>query len=129
VNLNLGRLAQVGLNVADLDKAERFYRETLGLRHLGRVRDFMTFFDCGGVALLLSKAKPENVAADGVLYLACGDIGFCTRELEARGVKFIEAPHLISRQEAFDLWMAFFTDPDGHMLALHSEAPKGYQPS
>jgi hypothetical protein len=27
-----------------------------------------------------------------------------------------------------DLWMAFFTDPDGHMLALMQEAPKGYRP-
>ena len=25
-----------------------------------------------------------------------------------------------------DLWMAFFTDPDGHTLALMQEAPKGY---
>jgi hypothetical protein len=28
-----------------------------------------------------------------------------------------------------DLWMAFFTDPDGHMLAVMHEAPKGYAPS
>jgi methylmalonyl-CoA/ethylmalonyl-CoA epimerase len=27
-----------------------------------------------------------------------------------------------------DLWMAFFKDPDGHMLALMQEAPKGYTP-
>jgi len=24
--------------------------------------------------------------------------------------------------------MAFFTDPDGHMLAIMHEAPKGYAP-
>ncbi|MFZ1990760.1 MAG: VOC family protein [Alphaproteobacteria bacterium] len=129
MDLNLGRLAQIGFNVADLDRAEKFYAEVLGLRHLGRVRDFMTFFDCGGVTLLLSKAKPDKVTSDGVLYLSCGDIGLCTRELEARGVKFVEAPHVISRQDAFDLWMAFFNDLDGHMLALHCQAPKGYQPS
>jgi hypothetical protein len=27
------------------------------------------------------------------------------------------------------LWMAFFTDPDGHMLAVMQEAPKGYTPT
>jgi len=30
--------------------------------------------------------------------------------------------------EDHDLWMAFFTDPDGHTLALMQEAPKGYVP-
>jgi methylmalonyl-CoA/ethylmalonyl-CoA epimerase len=28
-----------------------------------------------------------------------------------------------------DLWMTFFKDPDGHMLALMMEAPKGYAPA
>jgi hypothetical protein len=28
-----------------------------------------------------------------------------------------------------DLWMAFFKDPDGHMLAVMQEAPKGYAPA
>jgi methylmalonyl-CoA/ethylmalonyl-CoA epimerase len=30
--------------------------------------------------------------------------------------------------EDHDLWMAFFRDPDGHLMALMQEAPKGYQP-
>ena len=31
-------------------------------------------------------------------------------------------------EDAFDLWMAFFRDPDGYMLALHGEMPKGFAP-
>jgi hypothetical protein len=27
-----------------------------------------------------------------------------------------------------DLWMAFFSDPDGNSLALMQEAPKGHVP-
>jgi hypothetical protein len=27
------------------------------------------------------------------------------------------------------VWMAFFTDPDGHTLALMQEAPKGFAPA
>ncbi len=81
MNFNLGRLAQVGLNVADLDRAEAFYRETLGLKHLGRVHDFMTFFDCGGVTLLLSKTKPENVGADGVPIFHAATSGFARASL------------------------------------------------
>jgi len=38
-------------------------------------------------------------------------------------------PHLIAKMPDHDLWMAFFTDPDGHTLALMQEAPKGYAPA
>jgi hypothetical protein len=27
------------------------------------------------------------------------------------------------------VWMVFFTDPDGHTLALMQEAPKGFVPA
>src|SRR5882757_8349583 len=35
------------------------------------------------------------------------------RELEQRGVRFADKPHLIARMDDHDLWMAFFADPDG----------------
>jgi hypothetical protein len=35
---------------------------------------------------------------------------------------------LIAKMDDHDIWMAFFTDPDGHMLAIMHEAPKGYAP-
>jgi hypothetical protein len=46
------------------------------------------------------------------------------RELEAKGVSFIDKPHLIAPMEDHDLWMTFFKDPAG-TLALMQEAPKG----
>ena len=45
-----------------------------------------------------------------------------------RGVSFTSRPHLIAKMDDHDLWMAFFTDPDGHTLALMQEAPKGFVP-
>jgi methylmalonyl-CoA/ethylmalonyl-CoA epimerase len=41
---------------------------------------------------------------------------------------FTHKPHLIAEMDDHDLWMAFFTDPDGHTLAVMQEAPKGYMP-
>ncbi len=41
---------------------------------------------------------------------------------------FTSKPHLIAKMDDHDLWMAFFNDPDGHILALMQEAPKGYTP-
>ena len=48
----LGRLGQVALPTRDVDRSEAFYGTALGLRKLFRYGD-LTFFDCGGVRLLL----------------------------------------------------------------------------
>lgn len=130
--LALNRIGQIAFAVADVDRAEAFYRDVLGLRHLYRYGD-LTFFDCAGVRLLLEKAgDPTNVSSGSPLYFICHDIAFATAKLTARGVKFDGPegkPHLIARMPDHDLWMAFFNDPDGHTLALMHEAPKGYAPS
>ena len=124
----LNRLGQVGFSVADVDRAEAFYRDVLGLRHLYRYGN-LTFFDCAGVRLLLEKSPSPT--AGSPLYFICHDIALAVAELTARGVKFDGPegkPHLIGRMPDHDLWMAFFEDPDGHTLALMQEAPKGYVP-
>ena len=125
----LNRIGQIALPVRDVDKAEMFYRDVLRLRWLYRFGD-LAFFDCGGVRLLLEKAaEPGNVAQGSPIYFACPDIALAVCELEQRGVAFTSKPHRIAPMEDHDLWMAFFTDPDGHTLALMHEAPKGYSPA
>jgi methylmalonyl-CoA/ethylmalonyl-CoA epimerase len=126
--ISLNRIGQIALAVSDVDRSEAFYRDTLGLRHLYRFGD-LTFFDCAGVRLLLEKARdPTNLNHGSPIYFTCSDIALTVRELTGRGVTFSGPPHLIARMGDHDLWMAFFTDPDGHTLALMQEAPKGYVP-
>jgi methylmalonyl-CoA/ethylmalonyl-CoA epimerase len=125
----LNRIGQIALSVRDVDTAETFYRDVLGLRRLYRFGD-LTFFDCCGVRLLLEKAHgPEDATHASPLYFACADIALAVRELEQRGTTFTSQPHLIAAMDDHDLWMAFFEDPDGHTLALMQEAPKGYHPA
>ncbi len=127
--LNLDHIGQIALPVTDVDRAEAFYRTTLGLRHLYRFGD-LTFFDCAGVRLMLEKARdPAGAPRSSVIYLRCADIALAVRELRGHGVTFDDTPHLIARMDDHDLWMTFFRDPDGHTLALMQEAPKGYQPA
>ena len=128
MSFSLSRIGQIALAVRDVDRAERFYEGTLGLRKLYRYGD-LAFFDCAGVRLLLEKAHdPENVNPGSPLYFACADIAVAVGDLQRRGVTFSGPPHLIAKMEDHDLWMAFFEDPDGHTLALMQEAPKGYSP-
>jgi methylmalonyl-CoA/ethylmalonyl-CoA epimerase len=127
--LNLSQIGQIALAVADVDRAEAFYESKLGLRKLFRFGD-LSFFDCAGVRLMLEKAKdPDAVKRGSVIYFRCADIALATRELERRGVPFEYRPRLIAKMDDHDLWMAFFVDPDRHMLALMHEAPKGYAPA
>jgi methylmalonyl-CoA/ethylmalonyl-CoA epimerase len=128
MRLNLDHIGQIALATADVDRAEAFYADALGLRKLYRFGD-LTFFDCAGVRLMIEKARtPENIAHASVIYFRCADIDLAVRELQQRGVSFTHPPNLIARMDDHDLWMAFFTDPDGHTLALMQEAPKGYGP-
>jgi len=124
----VNRIGQIAIGVADVDRAEAFYRDVLGLRRLYRFGD-LVFFDCCGVRLMIEQlGDAERVARASPIYFSCADIALGVRELEGRGVEFLDPPHLIARMEDHDLWMAFFVDPDGHLLALMHEAPKGYVP-
>jgi catechol 2,3-dioxygenase-like lactoylglutathione lyase family enzyme len=122
--LNLSQIGQIALPVTDVDRSEAFYEQVLGLRKLYRF-GHLTFFDCAGVRLLLEKSK-EEFKPQGCIYFRCADMALAVTELTKRGLTFKHPPHLIAKMDDHDLWMAFFTDPDGHVLAIMQEAPKGY---
>jgi methylmalonyl-CoA/ethylmalonyl-CoA epimerase len=117
----LSVLGQISMNAHDIDRATDFYAKTLGVKLLFRAGK-MSFFDCGGVRLMLS--LPENAEFDhpgSVLYFKVDDIDAVHRELSGRAVTFLGAPHLIARMPDHELWMAFFKDSEGNTLALMSE--------
>ena len=118
-------LAQVTNVVHDIDRAVRFHRDTLGLPLLFQAPPSLAFFQIGTVRLMLS--PPENPAQDhpgSTLYLKVQDIERVHRTLVAKGVRFIGAPHRVHDAPGYELWMAFFEDPDKNPLALMEEKPK-----
>lgn len=121
----LSRIGQIAINVRDVGRATAFYRDTLGMKFLFEVPK-MAFFDCDGVRLMLG--LPETAEFDhpaSVLYYKVADIAAAHHTLTARNVSFESAPHLIARLPDHDLWMAFFRDPEGNLLALMSEVARG----
>jgi len=128
MRLDLHRIGQIAISVTDIDRAETFYEEALGLRKLYRFGDLL-FFDCAGVRLMIGKVENAGeVARASTIYFRCADLALAAAELKRRGVAFVGEPHLIAPMEDHDLWMAFFRDPDDHLLALMQEAPKGCRP-
>jgi predicted enzyme related to lactoylglutathione lyase len=122
-NTALVRIGQVAINAHDVDRATAFYRDVLGLQHLFRAGT-LSFFDCGGVRLMLDKPeKPEFDHPSSIIYFQVGDIQATHRRIKDAGVKFEDEPHVITRMTNHDLWMTFFRDTEGNLLALMSEVP------
>jgi methylmalonyl-CoA/ethylmalonyl-CoA epimerase len=118
------RIAQISVNIHDLERATAFYRDRLGLRFLFSAGP-LAFFDLAGIRLMLSPPEhPEHDHPGSILYLDVADIHASHRTMVASGVLFEGEPHLISRLASTDLWMAFFRDSEGNLLALSSEIPR-----
>ena len=120
----LSRIRQVAVFVHDLDRAVAFYRDTLGLPFLFQAPPGLAFFDCQGVRLLLdAAAEPPFQPPSSIVYYAVDDIHAAHAALAGHGVAFRDTPHRIATVGGQDVWMTFFEDPEGNLLALTSEVP------
>lgn len=120
--IGITHLGQIAINAKDVERASAFYQDKLGLKLLFKAMPGLAFFDCGGVRLMLSRSeKPEFDHPGSVLYFAVPDIQAAYGTLKESEVRFEDAPHMIARMPAHDLWMTFFRDSEGNLLALMSE--------
>jgi len=105
----------ISLPTQDLERAERFYGETLGLSR-SPDSDFVGF-DAGEVTVLL--VDPDAIGVEFApnqngFALRVADVAGARLELEAQGVRFFgKIVDTGVRQ------MAFFADPDGNGIVLH----------
>lgn len=120
-SFGLGPIGQIAVTVGDLDRAVAFYRDKLGINFLFQFPG-LAFFDCGGVRLMLSLPEKDSPIASGsAMYFKVEDLTVAHETLASRGVTFESPPHLIAKMPDHDLWMAFFRDPDGHLVGLMCE--------
>jgi catechol 2,3-dioxygenase-like lactoylglutathione lyase family enzyme len=112
--------------VTDLDRAKRFYEDTLGLKVLWENPASVRFGCGGGTELSIFRRGPSK--ADHTLaHFEVADIEAVVRELEERKVTFIdysEGPlqttgHIAQLGPARAAWLH---DPDGNILGLR-QAP------
>lgn len=116
----VSRIGQVAVIVNDVDRATAFYRDLVGLPFLFSAPPGLAFFDCAGTRLMLT--KPEGtVTGSSVLYFMVDDIKATHAAMSERGVVFRDEPHLIAKLADREVWMAFFTDSEGNLMALMAE--------
>ena len=113
-------LGQVARTTKRFEESHAWYRDTLGLPELYSFGN-LAFFDLGGVRLMLTE-EDGDLVSESILYLRVPDIHASKAELEERGVKFINAPHLIHRHEdGTEEWMTAFEDNEGRPLQLMTQ--------
>ena len=111
-------LGQVARTVKSSEESRTWYRDVLGLPELYAFPG-LAFFDLGGVRLMLTEEDGGLGPSESILYLRVPDIHAAKDELEGRGVKFINAPHMIHRHEdGTEEWLASFEDNEGRPLQL-----------
>ena len=107
----------ISVPVTDMDRAKRFYEETLGLPRVSE-RGFPEYQLGENVSVYLIRMEDVGGSYSGPhtahVALRVPDVAVTRRELEAKGVEF-EGDIL----DTSVCHMAFFKDPDGNQFMLH----------
>lgn len=102
--------------VSSLEKAAKFYEETLGLEKKYEYSSYVGF-ECGGVEigliLKLKEVQKISPASPSVEFLV-DDVEKACDELKSKGVRFIKGLH----EEPWCGKQATFTDPEGNILEI-----------
>lgn len=115
-------IAQIAIPVADLDRAKRFYGDTLGLAHLFDAPPGLAFFQCGDTRLMLSRLEEPEVG-NTIVYYSVPGAREAQAALAAVGIAFVEEARCIARVGDNEVWLAACRDSEGNLLGLMSEQP------
>lgn len=117
-----GPLMQVAITSPNVPALAGFYRDQVGLKHLFDAGPTLSFFDLGGVRLMISApSSPNREHGQAILYYRVTDLDQVHAGLKTRGVCEERPPQLISRMPDHDLWASFFRDPDQNIFSLMCE--------
>ena len=113
------------LPVSDVDRAARFYGDTLGLHQKATGADGSRIFDVGGGdAIGLMPAESGAQSKHTALSFEVTDVAAEIRDLEGRGVRFADydLPDLKTVNHIAEMGAekaAWFSDTEGNILCIH----------
>src|ERR1700722_7987211 len=91
-------------SIVDVERAKKFYRDTLGLTLLAEEPPFALVFDAHGIMLRLGMAKSRPPAHGTVLGWNVPDIVPAVKELVAASVQYERFPQM--PQDELGIWSA-----------------------
>ena len=119
--------AYSGFAVDDLDKALKFYGETLGLKASVLQEGVLLQIDLAGDRPTLVYLKPDfEPATYTILNFPVDDVEVAVDDLTAKGVSFERYDGFEQDEKGIDRTgpnggIAWFKDPAGNILAVHGE--------
>lgn len=126
MSTQVSSIKQIAITVSDVDKALRFYRDTLGLEFLFSAGPNLAFLNADGVRIMLSTPQGAGaVGANSILYFSVNDIEKAYKEFVEKGAKEERAPQLAANMHDHDLWTGFLRDPDDNLVGLMEEKSRG----
>ena len=123
-SVSLSRIKQIAIPVNDVEKAKAFYKDALGMQHLFDAPPALSFFDCAGVRLMLCGPAAQGKDGDkqhAVLYYDVSDIKASYAAIKAAGAPSLAEPHIITRMNGREVWIAELGDGQGNNVSLISE--------
>jgi catechol 2,3-dioxygenase-like lactoylglutathione lyase family enzyme len=114
------------VSVTDLERAKKFYGETLGLKSDGEIAEDHVVYEAGDGTFLVIYKRPQPPKAENtVAAFSVDDVEATVQWLKDRGVVFEEydSPGLKTIDSIAtigELKGAWFKDPDGNILAVSS---------
>lgn len=112
--------------VSDIERARRFYSETLGLEQMQDGMGGILVYKTGATNLVVYPSEFAGTNKANAVVWACGaDLDAIAADLRAKGVKFehFEMDGVTYKDgvhEAGGFKMVWFKDPDGNILHLNS---------
>jgi catechol 2,3-dioxygenase-like lactoylglutathione lyase family enzyme len=110
--------------VSDLDRARRFYRDTLGLELESEFMDHVLTFATGETKLTVYRSDFAGTnRANAVVWGVGDDIEAIVASLKAKGVTFEHYPDMGLEGDIHvsgDMKTVWFKDPDGNILHLNN---------
>jgi len=119
--LNPSHIVQIAIPIVDLERAKKFYGETLGLQHLFDAPPSLSFFQCGQTRLMLSPPEGPDTARGSILYYDVPDARAAAATIVAEGATLVEGARCIARVGERDIWLALAKDSEGNLFGLMSE--------
>ena len=126
VRFNMGKskisyIGQIAVNVKDVGRAVKFYRDVVGLPLLFESNG-LAFMQCGETRLLLSLPEREEFNHPcSVMYFKVDDLYETVKTMKELGAHFIDEPHMVGKMGNVEIWMTFFNDTEGNTQAIMSE--------
>ncbi len=120
--VHLDEIGQIAVTVSDLSRSRDFYETILGMKFLFDAGT-MAFFQCGKIRFAIGTSPKPAAPGGTILYFRVADIHKTHEHLAAKGVAFVQKPHLVAKMPDHDLWLAFLDDPDKNPIGLMCELP------